>query len=157
MKSKQLWIFYIVFLYHIHSIYILNLTCIHAYVNVQRSAVCLQTSVRVMLMFHFFNSYLCFWLDRKFLRLLCSDSCTVLRERERESHVEAQTRQFGVDKVRDRLSDCQTWRNNGVLDVQGVAARRLCIRQRPFIRYSARQLRQTLLEIIPFVKRAARD
>lgn len=40
--------------------------------------------------------------------------------------------------------------DNGVLDAFGGGGRRLCIRQRPFIRYSARELAQSLLEIILF-------
>lgn len=60
-------------------------------------------------------------------------------------------RQNGANKVRDRPSNCQTQRTmeHGTRCGWGGGSRRLCIRQRPFIRYSTRQTAtQTLLEII---------
>lgn len=60
-------------------------------------------------------------------------------------------RQNGANKVRDRPSNCQTQRTIefGTRYGWGGGSRRLCIRQRPFIRYSTRQTAtQTLLEII---------
>lgn len=60
-------------------------------------------------------------------------------------------RQNGANKVRDRPSNCQTQRTmeHETRCGWGGGSRRLCIRQRPFIRYSTRQTAtQTLLEII---------